>query len=101
MCRRLNDYICYQEVVNIYGAIFSGIDIRDYKMVCTSQTYDFPEEFELPTVRIKNQMMTGSCVAHALSSIELLRLYVIKQQFYIHVPYPFSAIKMSENGFAP
>lgn len=48
---------------NAYGAIFSGIDVRDYKMVCSAQTYEFPEEFELQTVRIKNQMATGSCVA--------------------------------------
>jgi len=25
----------------------------------------------------------------------------MKPAFYIHFPYPFSAIKMSENGFAP
>ena len=29
----------------------------------------FPKEFELKTVRIKNQNTTGSCVAHSLSSI--------------------------------
>ena len=51
------------------GAIFSGVDVRDYKMVCTTATYDFPDEFELKTVRIKNQGEVGSCVAHALSSI--------------------------------
>jgi len=53
----------------MYGAIFSGVDVRDYKMVCTATAYDFPEEFELETVRIKNQGAVGSCVAHALSSI--------------------------------
>lgn len=52
-----------------FGAIFSDVDVRDYKMVCTAQSYEFPAEFELQTVRIKNQMATGSCVAHALSSI--------------------------------
>ena len=51
------------------GAIFSNVDVRDYKIVCTSQHVDFPEEFTLNTVRIKNQGMTGSCVAHSLSSI--------------------------------
>lgn len=51
------------------GAIFSKIDVRDYKMVCSSMDHEFPEAFELDTVRIKNQGMTGSCVAHALSSI--------------------------------
>lgn len=53
----------------MYGAIYSGIDVRDYKMVCAVSDYDFPDEFELQTVRIKNQGSTGSCVAHALSSI--------------------------------
>ena len=51
------------------GAIFSGIDVRDYKMVCAAQNYEFPEEFELKTVRIKNQLNVGSCVAHSLSSM--------------------------------
>lgn len=51
------------------GAIFSGIDVRDYKMVYAAQNYNFPDEFELKTVRIKNQETTGSCVAHSLSSI--------------------------------
>lgn len=53
----------------MYGAIFSGVDVRDYKMVCAAQNYDFPTEFELKTVRIKNQSTVSSCVAHALSSI--------------------------------
>lgn len=53
----------------MYGAIFSGVDVRDYKMVCTAAAYDFPDKFELKTVRIKNQGAVGSCVAHALSSI--------------------------------
>lgn len=53
----------------VYGAIYSSIDVRDYKMVCTAQKFDFPEEFELETVRVKDQGFTGSCVAHALSSI--------------------------------
>ena len=51
------------------GAIFSEYDVRDYKMVCTAQKYDFPKEFELKTVRIKNQGDIGSCVATSLSSI--------------------------------
>lgn len=51
------------------GAIFSKIDVRDYKMVCTTPNIKFPSEFELNTIRIKNQGMTGSCVAHSLSSI--------------------------------
>lgn len=53
----------------MYGAIFSGIDVRDYKMVCATKEQDFPKEFELAHGRIKDQASTGSCVAHALSSI--------------------------------
>nr|DAI72170.1 MAG TPA: peptidase [Bacteriophage sp.] len=53
----------------MHGAIFSGIDVRDYKMVCAVKEYDFPAEFELKPVRVKNQGDVGSCVAHALSSI--------------------------------
>lgn len=53
----------------VCGAIFSGVDIRDYKMVYSSPNMDFPDEFELKTERVKDQGMTGSCVAHALSSI--------------------------------
>lgn len=53
----------------MYGAIYSGIDVRDYRMVCAASEQDFPAEFELKTCRVKNQLSTGSCVAHALSSI--------------------------------
>lgn len=59
------------------GAIFSGYDARDYKLVCSARDYDFPKEFELKTVRVKNQMDVGSCVAHSLSSI--LEYYNNKQ----------------------
>lgn len=51
------------------GAIFSGTDVRDYKAVYTASATKFPKEFELKTVRIKNQGAVGSCVAHSLSSI--------------------------------
>lgn len=51
------------------GAIFSGYDARDYKLVYTASTADFPKEFELQMRGIKNQGAVGSCVAHSLSSI--------------------------------
>ena len=51
------------------GAIFSDIDVRDYQAICTTSAIEFPKEFELKTVRIKNQGAVGSCVAHSLSSI--------------------------------
>lgn len=51
------------------GAIFSDIDVRDYKGVCCTSAQNFPKEFELPIIRIKNQGRVGSCVAHAISSV--------------------------------
>ena len=60
-----------------YGAIYSGIDVRDYKMVCSAQQYDFPKEFDFETVRIKDQGSIGRCVATALSSI--IEYYNYKQ----------------------
>ena len=51
------------------GAIFSGVDVRDYEAVFTASMFRFPKEFELKTIRVKNQENVGSCVAHSLSSI--------------------------------
>ena len=53
----------------MFGAIFSQIDVRDYRGVSMVALEDFPEEFELPIIRVKNQGSVGSCVAHALSSV--------------------------------
>lgn len=53
----------------VFGAICSGVDVRDYKMIGAASSAQFPDEFALKTVRIKNQGSVGSCVAHALSSI--------------------------------
>lgn len=50
------------------GAILAGKDVRDYKAVCTA-IVDFPEDFELKMVRIKNQGIIGSCVAHSISEV--------------------------------
>ena len=39
------------------GAIFSDIDVRDYKGVCCTSSRDFPKEFQLPNYtlnKIKN-----------------------------------------------
>ena len=51
------------------GAIFSPKDVRDYQAVCTAAAAEFPKEFELEMVRIKNQGSIGSCVAHSLSEV--------------------------------
>lgn len=53
----------------VFGAIYSGVDVRDYKISFASVPQEFPEEFALKPVRTKNQGAVGSCVAHALSGI--------------------------------
>ena len=50
------------------GAIFSPKDVRDYSVACAAAA-EFPKEFELDMVRIKNQGAVGSCVAHSLSEV--------------------------------
>ena len=57
-----------KEIIEAFGAIDSPFDARDYKLV-VSGTETFPETFKLPTVTIKNQGSTNSCVAHATSSV--------------------------------
>lgn len=49
------------------GAELSKIDIRDYRLECSDANY--PEEFELETVPVKNQFTKPTCTAHAGSLI--------------------------------
>lgn len=56
-----------QENNSIFSNLVSPYDARDFKIALTST--DFPENFELPGVTVKNQGSTGSCVAHACSSV--------------------------------
>ena len=51
----------------VFSNLVSPFDIRDYKIATTTQ--EFPETFVLPEVTVKNQGSTGSCVAHACSSV--------------------------------
>jgi hypothetical protein len=51
-----------------FTSLVSPYDVRDYKIACIS-TQEFPEEFVLDNVTVKDQGGTGSCVAHACSSI--------------------------------
>ncbi len=55
--------------MNKFGALFSNVDVRDYKAVCSTPKKSLPKEFELPIIRVKNQSSINSCVAHTLSSI--------------------------------
>lgn len=51
----------------VFNNLVSPFDIRDYKIAVTST--EFPDTFVLPEVTVKNQGSTGSCVAHACSSV--------------------------------
>ena len=52
---------------HVFTNLVSPYDVRDYKVAVKAT--EFPETFVLPEVTVKNQLWTGSCVAHACSSI--------------------------------
>ncbi len=61
------------EVYEVFGAPLAPNDSRDYKakLAKDAQKKEYPKEFDLfdgLNIKIKNQMMTGSCVAHAIST---------------------------------
>jgi C1A family cysteine protease len=49
-----------------FTALVSPVDVRDYKITAA---VEFPDTFELAAVSVKDQGSTGSCVAHACSSV--------------------------------
>ncbi len=55
------------EVARVFTKLVSPFDIRDYRVATTIA--EFPDTFVLPEVTVKNQGSTGSCVAHACSSV--------------------------------
>ena len=59
------------------GALFSPIDVRDYKLAFTNNESEFPEEFELQMCKVKNQAEIGSCVAHSIA--EIIEYFNMKQ----------------------
>ena len=59
-----------------FGSIPSPVDVRDYKLV--AKAYDtsiLPETFTLDVLKIKNQGMMSTCVAHALSELMEHQIY--------------------------
>ena len=52
----------------VFSNLVSPYDVRDYR-IAVGANREFPEAFELPLVTVKNQGSTGSCVAHACSSV--------------------------------
>lgn len=49
------------------GALFSPVDVRDYRLACVGNEAEFPETFELKMPKVKNQKNVGSCVAHSIA----------------------------------
>lgn len=57
------------EMNNFKGCLKSPIDVRDYKITCSSKA-QLPDEYEVNILpRVKNQKNVNSCVAHTTSSI--------------------------------
>ena len=63
----MNNNIKNETNQNMTGALFSPIDIRDYRLACISNTLELPEEFELKMPKVKNQGNKNSCVAHSIA----------------------------------
>ena len=62
----------------VTGALFSPVDVRDYRLACVSNESEFPDEFELHMPKIKNQKSISSCVAHSIAStIEYFNIFLI------------------------
>jgi C1A family cysteine protease len=55
------------KIFNYTGALFSPVDVRDYKLACVGSDSDIPDEFELTMPKVKNQKNIGSCVAHSIA----------------------------------
>lgn len=53
---------------NATGALFSPVDVRDYRLAHISNESEFPEEFALSMPKVKNQKQVGSCVAHSIAT---------------------------------
>ena len=64
-------------IFNATGALFSPVDVRDYRLACAGNDEDFPETFELKMGKIKSQGRVGSCVAHSIA--ETIEHFNIKQ----------------------
>lgn len=69
--------------LEVFGAIVSPPDIRDYRIASTSLNQDFPITYELDMPAIKNQGPVSSCVAHAICTVAE---YYNKQQYNIDNP---------------
>lgn len=52
-----------------FGARFSPVDVRDYKLAVPVAREPFPLDFELKMGDVKDQGKVSSCVAHALSEV--------------------------------
>ena len=50
------------------GALFSPIDVRDYRLACAMNDMEIPDKFELKMPDVKNQKSVNSCVAHSIAT---------------------------------
>lgn len=57
-----------KQIINSTGALFSPVDVRDYRLACVSNAAELPEEFELKMPKVKNQGNKNSCVAHSIAT---------------------------------
>lgn len=64
----MSDSINNENIKHATGALFSPIDVRDYRLACVGNASEFPDEFELKMPRVKNQKQVGSCVAHSIAT---------------------------------
>ena len=53
---------------NMTGALFSPVDVRDYRLSMVANASELPEEFELTMPKVKNQGNKNSCVAHSIAT---------------------------------
>ena len=51
----------------VTGALFSPVDVRDYRLACVGNEAEFPDKFELKMPKVKNQKNINSCVAHSVA----------------------------------
>lgn len=55
-------------IMNYTGALFSPIDVRDYKLASITNESEMPKTFELKMPKVKNQKSVNSCVAHSIAT---------------------------------
>ena len=63
-----NNNVNHVKNTHMTGALFSPVDVRDYKLACVMNDTEIPKTFELSMPDIKNQSRVSSCVAHSIAT---------------------------------